>query len=326
MRLLTSGAGLALDAAAGTSHHGRVQTERDLPPAQSTTVGHEPTQPARHRARAQQARVLRLPPRDSERRRACARAPRHNRRWLGAGRRSWHVALRRSPKERGLSPARCSFTAHRSTTISAAWRVRTASSSGASLSRDSERRRAPRARCVTNGASLALDIAAGLLHNDRASGRGLSAAQCRFTAHWPTTASAAWHAHAANSSDAPLPPETASSGARVPRSGAGLAVEAVLITVHFTALRSGCIDTCHIGHCHSRWRSRRDDYPNLWHSRWGLWGRGWPRRDVCTPMPLGRTHLQFIDTRNRAAVPMRACVGFDSSVVGVDLEIILGCE
>ena len=47
-------------------------------------------QSARYCARTQQARVLRLLPRDSERRRACA--ARYERSWLGVGRRSWHVA------------------------------------------------------------------------------------------------------------------------------------------------------------------------------------------------------------------------------------------
>ena len=45
---------------------------------------------------------------------------------------------------------------------------------------------------------------------------------------------------------------------------------------------------------------------------------------VCTPMPLDRARPQFIDTRKRAVLPLCARVGFDSSVVGVDFEIILG--
>lgn len=64
--------------------------------------------------------------------------------------------------------------------------------------------------------------------------------------------------------------------------------------------------------------------------RWiGLWLclGGLSRRApvcVCTPTPLDHTRPQFIDTRKRAAVPLRARVGFGSFVVGVDFEIILG--
>ena len=54
------------------------------------------SQPARHRARAKQARVLRLLPRDSERRRACA--ARATRRWLEVLGSSWHAALRSCAK------------------------------------------------------------------------------------------------------------------------------------------------------------------------------------------------------------------------------------
>ena len=93
------GAGLALEAAAGTSHHGRAPKGRGLSPSQRSLAGREP-QPARHRAHAKQARVLRLLPRDSERRRACA--ARATRRWLGVGGRSWHVAPR--PRAKGESP------------------------------------------------------------------------------------------------------------------------------------------------------------------------------------------------------------------------------
>ena len=63
--------------------------------------------------------------------------------------------------------------------------------------------------------------------------------------------------------------------------------------------------------------------------RVGLWRGlgGLSRRapvDVCAPTPLGRTRPQFINTRKRAVLPMRARVGFGLSVVDVDFEIILG--
>ena len=63
--------------------------------------------------------------------------------------------------------------------------------------------------------------------------------------------------------------------------------------------------------------------------RVGLWWclGGLSRRApacVCTSAPLDRTRPQFIDTRKRAVLPLRARVGFGSFVVGVDFEIILG--
>ena len=126
LRCVTRGAGLVLEAAAGTSHHGRAPKERGLSPAQRLSKAWADHN-QRGTARAQQARVLRLLSRDSERRRA---ALRDTRRWLGVGGRSWHVAPRpRAEGERplaGTCPSR-----HEPTTTSAARRARVASSRAA---------------------------------------------------------------------------------------------------------------------------------------------------------------------------------------------------
>ena len=74
------------------------------------SIGIGGPQPARHSARAQQVRVLRLPPRDSERWRTCA--TRDTRCWLGVGGRSWQVA----PQAR----AKCWETSSRGSAISCA--------------------------------------------------------------------------------------------------------------------------------------------------------------------------------------------------------------
>ena len=83
-------------------------------------------QSARHGARAQQVRVLRLLPRDSQRRHA--RAERDTRRWLGVGRHSWYVASRPS-KERALSLAQHRCAGYEQTTTRAVRRAGAASSS-----------------------------------------------------------------------------------------------------------------------------------------------------------------------------------------------------
>jgi len=81
------GAGLKFEAAGSTSHPGRAPKERV--PSRRCGIFLRDTsrsQPARHRTRVKQARVLRLLPRDSERRRTCA--ARATRRWLEVGGRS----------------------------------------------------------------------------------------------------------------------------------------------------------------------------------------------------------------------------------------------
>ena len=92
---------MALEAAAGTSHHGHASYERGLSPAQYASVGYEPsTTSAALRARA--ASLSAAPhPSDSERRRTSS--AREMRRCLGVGGRSLHVAPRaRDEGERPL--------------------------------------------------------------------------------------------------------------------------------------------------------------------------------------------------------------------------------
>ena len=82
----------------------RAEGERPLAGAAPFYERTDRPQPARHGARAQQARVLRLLPRDSERRRA-SRVPREPAGLCEAAAGTSHHG--RAPKERGLSPTQC---------------------------------------------------------------------------------------------------------------------------------------------------------------------------------------------------------------------------
>ena len=97
-------AGLVLEAAASASHYGGAPNESGLSPVRHPSWGLEHPQPARRGARAQQARMLSVLPRDSERRRACARLARSHRSNISG--RSWHIAPRPCTKgERPLAGA-----------------------------------------------------------------------------------------------------------------------------------------------------------------------------------------------------------------------------
>ena len=68
----TRSAGLALETVAGPSHHGRAPRENGLSPAQRPYMEHGPTITSATRGARAESLVLRLLPRYSERRRACA--------------------------------------------------------------------------------------------------------------------------------------------------------------------------------------------------------------------------------------------------------------
>ena len=84
LRGMTRGAGLALEAAAVTTHHMRVPKERGVSPTQYRSAARELTTTS-------VARMLRLIPSD---RSAGAPMPRDTHRWLGVGCRSVRVAPR----------------------------------------------------------------------------------------------------------------------------------------------------------------------------------------------------------------------------------------
>ena len=81
--------GCVLEASANTPH-GLAPKERGLSPVHCLSSGADRPEPARYGARASQARVVRLLPRESERSGALACAPRKSR--LCVGGRSWQVA------------------------------------------------------------------------------------------------------------------------------------------------------------------------------------------------------------------------------------------
>ena len=93
-------AGLALVAVADTSLQSRAPKESGLSPIRCPSWGLEHPQPARRGTRAQQARMLSVLPRDSERRRACARLTRA--RGSGLKSRSRHVIP--WPRAKGETP------------------------------------------------------------------------------------------------------------------------------------------------------------------------------------------------------------------------------
>ena len=228
LRRVTRGACLALEAAAGTSHHGRAPKKRGLSPAQCPSkawADHNQRGTARARSK------LECCASSLETASAGARATRDTRRWLGVGGRSWHVAPRaRAEGERPLAGA-VPFDRHGPTTTSAARRARAASSSAAP---PPERQRAQaRLRCATRGAGLALEAAAGTSHHGRApKERGLSPVQCLYVAmtdhNQRGTARARSKLECCASS-----PETASAGApALVTRGAGLALEAAAGTSH----------------------------------------------------------------------------------------------
>ena len=154
-----------------------------------------------HGAHTLQARVLRLLPRDSERR--CACAARDTRHWFGIGGHSWHVAPR--ARVEGERPLKQEVSFQRAQP-------------------DYGQRSMPRAhskleRCVfpteaasastrrtraTSGAGLSLEAAAGVSNHIRATKkRGLSPKERSSNGRGHTTTSAARRAHASSSSAAP---------------------------------------------------------------------------------------------------------------------------
>ena len=155
------GAGLALEVAAGTSHHGRAPEERGLSPAQCPFEATGRPQPARHGARAQQARVLRLLPRDSERSARAARVTRGAGLALEAAAGTSHHG--RAPKREASRRRSVLSYEHEPTTTSAARRARAASSSAAP---PPKRQRAPRRlRVRTRQPAWQLEAAAGASHH-----------------------------------------------------------------------------------------------------------------------------------------------------------------
>jgi len=131
--------------------------------------------PARHGARAQLARVLRLLPRDSEHSAPALCETRGAGLALEAAAGTSHHG--RAPKGRDCSIVQCPFIGHEPTTTSAAWRARTASSSGAPP--PPRQRASARVRCASSGAGMALEAAAGTSHHGCAlKGRGFSPAMC----------------------------------------------------------------------------------------------------------------------------------------------------
>ena len=104
-----SAAGLALEAIAGTSHHGRQLKKGGSSLVQRPFATPKPrtTCAARRGARAQPARVLRLLPRDSLRRCACVCLTSGHRSRLEAAARTSHNGV--APKETDLSPVQRPF-------------------------------------------------------------------------------------------------------------------------------------------------------------------------------------------------------------------------
>ena len=137
--------------------------------------------------------MLRLLPRDSERRCAGAPTPRDTRRLLGVGARSWHVTRRaRAEGERPLAGV-VLFYRHGPTATSAARRARSSQLECCTSSQETASAGAQaRLRFVTRGACLALEASACTSHHGRAPKKtGPSPTQCPLFRHKPTTTSEA---------------------------------------------------------------------------------------------------------------------------------------
>ena len=180
--------GCALEAAAGTSHHGRVLRERGLSPVQCFCIGYGSiTTSAALRARAASPRAAPTPERHAAQR--CSRVCHAKVGYaleVPAGT-SHHG---RAPKERGLSPGQCSCIWHRPTTASVARRACAASSRAA----QPPERHPPQRHVRTCDAKVGctLEAAAGTSHHGRVlRERGLSPVQCFCTRYGPITTSAA---------------------------------------------------------------------------------------------------------------------------------------
>ena len=161
----TRGAGLALEAAAGTSHHKHAPKERGLPPAQCHSRGNGRPQPALEGARSNKlecrASFLQTVSIDAPAPRATRDAGLALEIAAGA---SHHG---RAPKERGLSPAQCHSKENQHTTASAGRRTRSnkLECRASFLQAVSVGAPAPR---KTFDAGLALEIPAGTSHHGRA--------------------------------------------------------------------------------------------------------------------------------------------------------------
>ena len=162
------------------------------------------SQPPWHRARANQARVLRLLPRDSECRRVFA--ARATRRWLGIRGRSWHIAPRfcagrekhlavAAPFDRVKTGHIDRSTARTRSKLECCASIPETASADAPVLRD------------TRGAGLKFEVAAGTSHHGRApKERAVSPVRHLSMRHEPITASAAPRAREA-SSRAASPPQ-----------------------------------------------------------------------------------------------------------------------
>ena len=182
------GAGLALEAAAGTSHHTRAPKERRLSPVQRRSVGHGPTTTSAAR-RARAASSSAAPPVKTQRAPACA--TRETRRWLGVGRRSWHVAPRSCAKgERPLVGTAPFHKAQADHNQRGTARARSKFECCAPP-RDSQRRR-----------WLGVGRQSWYVASRPLKGRGFLLAQRRCTGYEPTTTRAVRRAGAASSSAA----------------------------------------------------------------------------------------------------------------------------
>ena len=140
-------------------------------------------QPAQHGSRAQQARMVHLISRDSERRRACAARDTDASLALETAACMSHHG--RAPKETGLSPVQSTYLRHGPTTTSAARRARNSQLECCTSSQETASAGAQaRLRLVTRGACLALEPAAGTSHHERAPNESYL-----LSAQWPSL----WH-------------------------------------------------------------------------------------------------------------------------------------
>ena len=115
----------ALEAVAGTSHHGLAPKERGLSSVQWPCIGYEQTTTsAARRARVASTRAAPTPERQQAQWRARAFSTRNPAVLEAAGGTS-HYGL--APNEKDVSPVRWTCMGYRLTTTSAAWRARVAS-------------------------------------------------------------------------------------------------------------------------------------------------------------------------------------------------------
>ena len=226
----TRDAGMALETAACTSHHGSAPKERGPSAAQCHHIAHEPTTTSA--ARRARSSKLECCASSSETASAGAPAPRDTRRWLGFGGHNLHVTPQaRAEGERplaGAMPSDRSWADHNQRgTARARNKLEYYASSPATLSAGAPRE--------SRDAGLALETAASTSHHKRSKKeRRLSPEQRRSVVHGPTPTSAARRARAATSSSAP-PPKRQRAQARLRRvvtRGACLALDSAACTVH----------------------------------------------------------------------------------------------